>query len=133
MFVYAADEDKALVPADLTGECLAQTWYRLLHSIGNPIQLARPGVVSHTHKFLQHALMNSQVSDAFNIDPYSTTPAFEIVIQRLLVVGSQSAPVLGCSADHIRQSHEGYRYLGRCIPRPKLHQTDCYSSLRPNG
>lgn len=59
---FAADEDKALVPNELTGEFLAQTWYRLLHSIGNPVQLAKPGIVSHTHKFLQYALINSQVT-----------------------------------------------------------------------
>ena len=60
-FIPVADEDKTLVPAELTGECLAQTWYRLLHCLGNPVQLARPAVVSQTHKFLQYAIISAQV------------------------------------------------------------------------
>lgn len=53
------------VPSELTGEVLAQAWYRLLHCIGNPVQLARPHVISQTHKFLQYTIISSQVKSKF--------------------------------------------------------------------
>ncbi|XP_032791568.2 ral GTPase-activating protein subunit beta isoform X2 [Daphnia magna] len=60
---YATNDEYMLVPSQLSGEVLAQTWYRLLHCIGNPVQLARPSVISQTHKFLQFTIISSQLSD----------------------------------------------------------------------
>lgn len=60
-FFLNVDDEYMLVPSQLSGEVLAQTWYRLLHCIGNPVQLARPSVISQTHKFLQFTIISSQV------------------------------------------------------------------------
>lgn len=34
-------------------ENISQTWYRMLHTIGNPIDLCRPQIISQTPQFLQ--------------------------------------------------------------------------------
>lgn len=58
-----SEEDAQLVPADMTSDCISQSWFRFLHTLGNPAQLCRPGVISHTQKFLQYALASDSVID----------------------------------------------------------------------
>nr|CAH0103904.1 unnamed protein product [Daphnia galeata] len=62
-FLKPTDNEHILVPVELSGKVLTQAWYRLLHCIGNPVQLARPSVISQTHKFLQYTIISSQLSD----------------------------------------------------------------------
>ncbi|XP_046461247.1 ral GTPase-activating protein subunit beta-like isoform X2 [Daphnia pulex] len=62
-FLKPADDEQILVPVELSGKVLTQAWYRLLHCIGNPVQLARPSIISQTHKFLQYTIISSQLSD----------------------------------------------------------------------
>jgi hypothetical protein len=58
---FPVDDEQILVPVELSGKVLTQAWYRLLHCIGNPVQLARPSIISQTHKFLQYTIISSQV------------------------------------------------------------------------
>ncbi|XP_045500989.1 ral GTPase-activating protein subunit beta isoform X1 [Colias croceus] len=51
-----SEEDASLVPADMSAESVMQAWYRVLHTIGNPVDLCRPHLISHTPHFLQHAM-----------------------------------------------------------------------------
>lgn len=37
----------------MSGEAVVQSWYRILHCIGNPVDLCRPQVISQTPDFLQ--------------------------------------------------------------------------------
>ncbi|XP_037300886.1 ral GTPase-activating protein subunit beta-like [Manduca sexta] len=48
-----AEEDANLIPADMSSEAVIQTWYRILHTIGNPVDLCRPHIISQTPDFLQ--------------------------------------------------------------------------------
>ncbi|KAF8763641.1 Ral GTPase-activating protein subunit beta like protein [Argiope bruennichi] len=57
------DEDSHLVPSDMSKECIAQAWFRLLHTIGNPVDLCRPEVISQTPKFYHFALSSEMVID----------------------------------------------------------------------
>lgn len=91
-------EDKALVPANLVGEMLAQTWYRLLHCIGNPVQLARPGVISQTHKFLQFAIVSSQLTDPSQHPCLTALPI--IFVQAMKGVSTLVDAFLGLPAWH---------------------------------
>ncbi|CAG4955634.1 unnamed protein product [Parnassius apollo] len=50
------DEDANLVPADMSAEAVMQTWYRILHTIGNPVDLCRPHIISQTPEFLQYSM-----------------------------------------------------------------------------
>ncbi|XP_065158063.1 ral GTPase-activating protein subunit beta isoform X3 [Atheta coriaria] len=45
-----------LIPSGMTDDCIAQSWYRFLNTIGNPVQLTKPDVISQTQKFMQFAL-----------------------------------------------------------------------------
>jgi hypothetical protein len=49
----SGEEDAQLIPADMTPEAVMQSWYRILHTIGNPVDLCRPHVISQTPDFLQ--------------------------------------------------------------------------------
>lgn len=47
------EEDAQLIPAGMTHDCIAQTWYRFLRTIGSPIALCSPQVISKTPQFMQ--------------------------------------------------------------------------------
>ncbi|XP_072937898.1 ral GTPase-activating protein subunit beta isoform X2 [Epargyreus clarus] len=51
-----AEEDMNLVPADMSSEAVMQAWYRILHTIGNPVDLCRPHLISQTPEFLQYSI-----------------------------------------------------------------------------
>ncbi|KAG9352993.1 hypothetical protein JZ751_017569 [Albula glossodonta] len=51
------DEDANLIPAEMDNDCVAQTWFRFLHMLSNPVDLSNPVVISSTPKF-QEQLLN---------------------------------------------------------------------------
>ncbi|XP_049763292.1 ral GTPase-activating protein subunit beta isoform X1 [Schistocerca cancellata] len=57
------EEDAQLIPANASRDCIAQSWFRFLHCLGNPVNLCRPSVVSQTQKFLQFAIISETVVD----------------------------------------------------------------------
>lgn len=57
------EEDSQLVPPTMLDEAVAQAWYRLLRTIGDPVDLCRPAVVSQTQAFLQYAIASPNVID----------------------------------------------------------------------
>nr|CAD7256268.1 unnamed protein product [Timema shepardi] len=59
----AAEDDSQLIPAAMSRDCVAQSWFRFLHCLGNPVALSRPAVVSQTQKFLQFAITSENVVD----------------------------------------------------------------------
>ncbi|KAL6447256.1 hypothetical protein ACFW04_001486 [Cataglyphis niger] len=58
-----SEEDIQLVPPTMSDEAVAQAWYRLLRTIGDPVDLCRPAVVSQTQAFLQYAIASPNVID----------------------------------------------------------------------
>lgn len=52
-----------LIPSGMTNDCVAQSWYRFLNTIGNPVCLTKPEVISQTQKFLQFAISSGGVVD----------------------------------------------------------------------
>jgi hypothetical protein len=42
-----------LVPSEMSNDCVAQAWFRFLHSLGDPVDLSRPSIVSQTQHFYQ--------------------------------------------------------------------------------
>ncbi|KAF7994357.1 hypothetical protein HCN44_003829 [Aphidius gifuensis] len=58
-----SEEDMTLVPSTISDEAVAQAWYRLLRTIGDPVDLCRPAVVSQTQAFLQYAIASTNVVD----------------------------------------------------------------------
>ena len=51
-----AEEDSLIIPVELDNDGIAQTWFRFLHLLGNPVDLCRPKVISCTPKFLSAAV-----------------------------------------------------------------------------
>ncbi|XP_066558893.1 ral GTPase-activating protein subunit beta isoform X5 [Amia ocellicauda] len=51
------EEDSNLIPAEMDNDCVAQTWFRFLHMLSNPVDLSNPAIVSSTPKF-QEQLLN---------------------------------------------------------------------------
>jgi hypothetical protein len=58
-----AEEDAQLIPTGMSNDCIAQSWFRFLHCLGNPANLCRPAMVSQTQKFLQFAITSENVID----------------------------------------------------------------------
>ncbi|KAI4894193.1 hypothetical protein NFI96_011735 [Prochilodus magdalenae] len=56
-----AEEDANLIPAEMDNDCVAQTWYRFLHMLSNPVDLSNPLIVSSTPKFQEQLLGVSSV------------------------------------------------------------------------
>ncbi|XP_050404785.1 ral GTPase-activating protein subunit beta isoform X2 [Patella vulgata] len=55
------EDDSQIIPDGMTNECIAQTWFRFLHIVQNPVDLCHPEIISQTPKFLQYALTNQAV------------------------------------------------------------------------
>uniref|UniRef100_A0A8C3AF95 Ral GTPase-activating protein subunit beta n=1 Tax=Cyclopterus lumpus TaxID=8103 RepID=A0A8C3AF95_CYCLU len=53
------DEDASLIPLEMDHDCVAQTWYRFLHMLSNPVDLSNPTIVSTTPKFQEQFLNSS--------------------------------------------------------------------------
>lgn len=49
----------------MSNDCIAQTWYRILRSIGSPIALCSPQIISKTPQFMQWAVMRSDGLEPF--------------------------------------------------------------------
>lgn len=59
----AGEEDTQLVSSSMSNEAVAQAWYRMLRTIGDPIDLCRPAVISQTPAFLRYAIASPVVVD----------------------------------------------------------------------
>ncbi|KAK0149861.1 Ral GTPase-activating protein subunit beta [Merluccius polli] len=55
------DEDANLIPVEMDNDCVAQTWYRFLHMLSNPVDLSNPAIVSTTPKFQEQFLSSSGI------------------------------------------------------------------------
>ena len=59
----------------MTNDCIAQSWYRFLHSLGNPVDLSRPALVSQTQHFYQYAIVAENVIDPTHHPCLSALPS----------------------------------------------------------
>ncbi|CAL4068438.1 unnamed protein product, partial [Meganyctiphanes norvegica] len=57
----SSEEDLSIIPPTMSRDCIAQVWYRLLHIIGNPVDLSRHTVISKTPAFLKYAISSELV------------------------------------------------------------------------
>lgn len=60
------EEDAQLIPAGMTNDCIAQTWYRFLRTIGSPIALCSPHIISKTPQFMQWVVSRSDGVEPFH-------------------------------------------------------------------
>lgn len=62
-FLSGGDEDLQSTVNSMTDECVVQTWFRILHTIGNPVDLCHSNIISQTPQFLQYAITNDNPSE----------------------------------------------------------------------
>ncbi|CAL9702539.1 unnamed protein product [Knipowitschia caucasica] len=63
------DEDANLIPLEMDDDCVAQTWYRFLHMLSNPVDLSNPAIVSTTPKFQEQFLNSSGIPHEVILHP----------------------------------------------------------------
>uniref|UniRef100_F6QMJ8 Ral GTPase-activating protein subunit beta n=1 Tax=Monodelphis domestica TaxID=13616 RepID=F6QMJ8_MONDO len=64
-----SDEDASLIPPEMDNECIAQTWFRFLHMLSNPVDLSNPAIISSTPKFQEQFLNVSGMTQELNQYP----------------------------------------------------------------
>nr|XP_054500120.1 ral GTPase-activating protein subunit beta isoform X5 [Agelaius phoeniceus] len=63
------DEDAGLIPLEMDNECVAQTWFRFLHMLSNPVDLSNPAIISSTPRFQEQFLNVSGMTQELNQYP----------------------------------------------------------------
>ncbi|XP_069100001.1 ral GTPase-activating protein subunit beta isoform X2 [Pleurodeles waltl] len=63
------EEDAALIPGEMDNECVAQTWFRFLHMLSNPVDLSNPAIISSTPKFQEQFLNVNGMTQEFHQYP----------------------------------------------------------------
>ncbi|CAB3365599.1 Hypothetical predicted protein [Cloeon dipterum] len=88
-----SEEDAHLCPQNMSRDCIAQTWFRMVHTIGNPVELCQPQIVSQTPPFLQFAISSSNVVDPCQHPCLNVLPS--IYLKAIKGVASQVDAFLG--------------------------------------
>ncbi|XP_012160069.1 ral GTPase-activating protein subunit beta isoform X5 [Ceratitis capitata] len=88
-----SDEDAQLIPADMTNDCVAQTWYRLLRTIGNPTALCSPHIISKSSHFMQWALTHDKGAETYQHPCLQALP--QIFLKAIKGISNQVDAFLG--------------------------------------
>lgn len=87
------EEDAQLIPAGMTNDCIAQTWYRFLRTIGSPIALCSPQIVSKTPRFMQWVGTQAEGVETFHHSCLLMLP--HIFLKAIKGIASQVDAFLG--------------------------------------
>lgn len=93
ILLFLAEEDAQLIPADMTNDCVAQTWYRLLRTIGNPTALCSPHVISKSSHFMQWALTHDKGAETYQHPCLQALP--QIFLKAIKGISNQVDAFLG--------------------------------------
>ncbi|XP_030564945.1 ral GTPase-activating protein subunit beta isoform X1 [Drosophila novamexicana] len=89
----AGEEDGQLIPAGMTNDCVAQTWYRFLRMIGNPTALCSPHIISKSSHFVQWALTHEKGAETHQHPCLQMLP--QIFLNAIRGISSQVDAFLG--------------------------------------
>lgn len=87
------EEDAQLIPNGMTNDCIAQTWYRFLRTIGSPITLCSPSVVCKTPQFMNWVVSRGDGADPINHPCLLQLP--QIFLKAIKGIASQVDAFLG--------------------------------------
>lgn len=87
------EEDALLIPNGMTNDCIAQTWYRFLRTIGSPIALCSPQVISKTPQFMQWVVSRADGVETFHHPCLVMLP--QIFLKAIKGISSQVDAFLG--------------------------------------
>ncbi|XP_037958819.1 ral GTPase-activating protein subunit beta [Teleopsis dalmanni] len=88
-----SDEDAQLIPAGMSNDCVAQTWYRFLRTIGNPTALCSPHIISKSSHFVQWALTHDKGAETYQHPCLQALP--QIFLKAIKGISSQVDAFLG--------------------------------------
>lgn len=77
----------------MTNDCIAQTWYRFLRTIGSPIALCSPQVISKTPQFMQWVVSRADGVETFHHPCLLILP--QIFLKAIKGISSQVDAFLG--------------------------------------
>uniref|UniRef100_H3C645 Ral GTPase-activating protein subunit beta n=1 Tax=Tetraodon nigroviridis TaxID=99883 RepID=H3C645_TETNG len=66
---FKVPDDDATILLEMDSDCVAQTWYRFLHMLSNPVDLSNPAIVSTTPKFQEQFLNSSSIPHEMVLHP----------------------------------------------------------------
>uniref|UniRef100_T1PDB7 Rap-GAP domain-containing protein n=1 Tax=Musca domestica TaxID=7370 RepID=T1PDB7_MUSDO len=90
-----SDEDAQLIPQGMSNDCVAQTWYRFLRTIGNPIALCSPHIISKSSHFVQWALTHDKGAETYQHPCLQALPL--IFLKAIKGISNQVDAFLGLS------------------------------------
>lgn len=93
--------DVQLIPQGMTNDCIAQSWYRFLHTLGSPVALCLPSEISRTPKFMQWSLKNEKSLEPHQHPCLKTLP--DIFLKAIRGIGCQVDAFLGL---HSAKNHK---------------------------
>ncbi|RMB95521.1 hypothetical protein DUI87_27631 [Hirundo rustica rustica] len=96
------DEDAGLIPLEMDNECVAQTWFRFLHMLSNPVDLSNPAIISSTPKFQEQFLNVSGMTQELNQYP---------CLKHLPQIFFRAMRGISCLVDAFLGSHEPILYV----------------------
>lgn len=105
---------------------MAQAWYRLLRTIGDPVDLCRPAVVSQTQAFLQYAIASPNVIDPCQHPCLQSLP--QIFLKAIKGIAGQVDAFLGKSREAVDPN--GIQTLNSSSQPRRLRAVTCRLSLR---
>ncbi|XP_037828194.1 ral GTPase-activating protein subunit beta isoform X8 [Lucilia sericata] len=88
-----SEEDAQLIPAGMSNDCVAQTWYRFLRTIGNPTALCSPHIISKSSHFVQWALTHDKGAETYQHPCLQALPL--IFLKAIKGISSQVDAFLG--------------------------------------
>lgn len=101
------EEDAQLIPSGMTNDCIAQTWYRFLRTIGSPIALCSPQVISKTPQFMQWVVSRADGVEAFHHPCLLQLP--HIFLKAIKGISSQVDAFLGMKISYLL--HKSFKIL----------------------
>ncbi|KAM7352661.1 ral GTPase-activating protein subunit beta isoform 4-T4 [Cochliomyia hominivorax] len=104
-----SEEDAQLIPAGMTNDCVAQTWYRFLRTIGNPTALCSPHIISKSSHFVQWALTHDKGAETYQHPCLQSLPL--IFLKAIKGISSQVDAFLGIYVPSVRSAEDGITNL----------------------
>ncbi|XP_076849474.1 ral GTPase-activating protein subunit beta isoform X2 [Brachyhypopomus gauderio] len=115
------EEDASLIPTEMDNDCVAQTWYRFLHMLSNPVDLSNPVIVSSTPKFQEQLLGVSSVPHEVIQHPcLKQLP--QIFYRAMRGVSCLVDAFLGVAVFKKNKSHETLPSHGTTVPRSYIRE-----------
>ncbi|XP_046806326.1 ral GTPase-activating protein subunit beta isoform X6 [Lucilia cuprina] len=104
-----SEEDAQLIPAGMSNDCVAQTWYRFLRTIGNPTALCSPHIISKSSHFVQWALTHDKGAETYQHPCLQALPL--IFLKAIKGISSQVDAFLGIFVPPVRSAEDGITNL----------------------